>query len=33
MTNSLNQLINDGGVCKTAPASPGLLKKAIPVNT
>ena len=23
---SLDQLINDGGVCRTAPATPGLLK-------
>ena len=25
MADSLNQLINDGGVCGTAPATPGLL--------
>ena len=25
MTESVNQLINDGGDCRTAPATPGLL--------
>ena len=29
MTDSLNQLINDGGVCRTAPATPGLLKNGL----
>ena len=26
MTRSINELINDGGDCRTAPATPGLLK-------
>ncbi len=26
MTHSLTELINDEGVCRTAPATPGLLK-------
>ena len=29
MTHSLNELINDGGDCRTAPATQGLLKKEL----
>ena len=31
MSESINQLINDGCVCRTAPATPGLLN--IPSHT
>ena len=27
--SAMNQLMNDGGVCKTAPATMGLLKKLV----
>ena len=27
LTQLINELINDGGDCRTAPATPGLLKK------
>ena len=27
MTELMNRLMNDGGDCRTAPATPGLLKK------
>ena len=29
----LNQLMNHKGVCRTAPATPGLLTKLLPKNT
>ena len=30
ITESVNELINDGGDCRTAPATPGLLKSIGP---
>ena len=29
MTNSMNESMNDRGVCRTAPATPGLLNTKI----
>ena len=29
MSMLINQSISDGGVCRTAPAKPGLLKKCV----
>ena len=33
MSYSINELISDGGVCRTAPATPGLLKRIMKTNT
>ena len=30
MTRSVSELINHGGVCRTAPATPGLLNTTVP---
>ena len=33
MNDSISELINYGGVCRTAPATPGLLKSSINVQS